>query len=76
MQPHVFDAFRQVRDDAMARSDGLGIGLALAKRAVGRLGGEIGVDSAPGAGSTFWFTARFLLEPQVVDPESRERLFG
>jgi signal transduction histidine kinase len=66
MQPHVFDAFRQVRDDALARSDGLGIGLALAKRAVERLGGEIGVHSAAGAGSTFWFTARFLLEPQVV----------
>jgi two-component system sensor histidine kinase/response regulator len=76
MQPHVFDAFRQVRDDAIARSDGLGIGLAIAKRAVDRLGGEIGVDSVPGAGSTFWFTARFLREPGVVDPEARERLFG
>ena len=76
MQLHVFDAFRQVRDDALARSDGLGIGLALAKRAVDRLGGEIGVNSAPGTGSTFWFTARFLLEPEVVGAGVRERRYG
>jgi signal transduction histidine kinase len=76
MQPHVFDAFRQVHVDALARSDGLGIGLALAKRAVDGLGGEIGVHSAPGTGSTFWFTARFLREPGVVGRESRERLYG
>jgi signal transduction histidine kinase len=50
----VFDVF--TRAQQAADLGGTGIGLATAKRVVERHGGEMGVDSIPGKGSTFWFT--------------------
>jgi signal transduction histidine kinase len=62
-QAHVFEEFRQASGNYLRKSEGTGLGLALARRFVELHGGRLGLQSAPGQGSTFTFTLPAGLAP-------------
>jgi PAS domain S-box-containing protein len=76
LQRHLFSAFLPSETATTGREGGSGLGLAIVKGLATVMGGEVGMQSQPGAGSEFWFSVPQLLPGDDEAPTAQAHLAG